>query len=68
MNMKYRIGFKFKPTFQSDILYFEVRGIDEKRDMVLTTVHPKSGYSFDDEIERRYYEGAFINGSYVAIR
>jgi len=66
-NMKYKIGFKFKPTFSSNIDHFEVRGIDEKRDMVLTTVYPKSGFSFEDEIERVYYDSAFMTGDYVAV-
>lgn len=65
--MKYQIGFKFKPTFSSNIDFFEVRGIDEKRNMVLTIVHPKSGYPFNDEIEKEYYEGAFITGDYAAM-
>jgi hypothetical protein len=66
--MIYKIGFKFKPTFDSNIDFFEVRGIDEKRDMVLTIVHPKSGFTFNDEIERVYYESAFITGDYKAIK
>jgi len=66
--MIYKIGFKFKPTFNSNIEYFEVRGIDEDRDMVLTTVHPKSGFPFNDEIEKIYYESAFVTGDYMAIK
>ena len=66
--MIYKIGFKFKPTFNSNIEYFEVRGIDEDRDMVLTTVHPKSGFPFNDEIEKIYYESAFVTGDYRAIK
>ena len=50
--MKYKVGFKFKPTFYSNIDFFEVRGIDESRDMVLTIVHPKTGFPFNDEIEK----------------
>lgn len=66
-HMKYKVGFKFKPAFNSNIDFFEVRGIDESRDMVLTTVHPKTGFSFNDEIERVYYDSAFFTGEYVAI-
>lgn len=66
--MIHQTGFKFKPTFNSNISYFEVRGIDEKRDMVLTTVHPKTGNSFPDEIERIYYDSAFETGDYVAMK
>ena len=66
--MKYKAGFKFKPTFYSNIDFFEVRGIDELRDMVLTTVHPKTGLPFNDEIERVYYDSAFFRGDYVAIK
>lgn len=62
--MKYKVGFKFKPTFY----IFEVRGIDESRDMVLTTVHPKTGFPFNDEIERAYYDSAFFTGDYIAIK
>ncbi len=66
--MIYKIGFKFKPTFNSNIEYFEVRGIDEARDMVLTIVHPKNGFPFNDEIEKIYYESAFVTGDYRAIK
>ena len=66
--MKYQKGFKFKPTFSSNIDFFEVRGVDESRDMVLTIVHPKSGFSFDDEIERVYYDSAFMTGDYVPVK
>ena len=66
--MKYKVGFKFKPTFYSNIDFFEVSGIDESRDMVLTTVHPKTGLPFNDEIERAYYDSAFFVGDYVAIK
>ena len=65
--MKYQKGFRFKPTFSSNIDFFEVRGIDEKRDMVLTIVHPKSGFSFEDEIEKVYYDSAFMTGDYVPV-
>lgn len=66
--MKYKAGFKFKPTFYSNIDFFEVRGIDESRDMVLNIVHPKTGFPFNDEIERIYYDSAFFTGDYVAIK
>ena len=66
--MKYKAGFKFKPTFYSNIDFFEVRGIDESRDMVLTIVHPKTGFPFNDEIERVNYDSAFFTGDYVAIK
>ena len=65
--MSIQTGFKFKPTFSSNIDFFEVRGVDESRDMVLTIVYPKNGYPFNDEIERVYYESAFITGDYVGI-
>ena len=65
--MSIQTGFKFKPTFSSNIDFFEVRGVDESRDMVLTIVHPKTGHPFNDEIERVYYESAFITGDYVGI-
>ena len=58
-------GFKFKPTSSSIIDFFEVRGFDEKRNMVLTIVHPQSGCEFDDEIEKQYYDAAFEVGEYV---
>ena len=67
-HMKYKVGFKFKPTFNSNIDFFEVRGIDESRDMVLTIVHPKTGFPFNDEIERVYYDSAFFRGDYIAIK
>ena len=61
------VGRCFRPTFDSPIDYFEIRGYDAERDMVLTTAHPKEGDSFDDEIEERYLMGAFENGDYKAI-
>jgi hypothetical protein len=60
-------GRRFRPTFSSNIDFFEIRGYDTERDMVLTTAHPKSGSAFDDEIEERYLAGAFENGEYVAL-
>ena len=61
------VGRKFRPTFDSPIDYFTIRGYDEERDMVLTTAHPKEGSPFDDEIEERYLMGAFETGEYEAV-
>lgn len=66
--MRYKVGFKFRPTFDSNISYFEVRGIDEAKDMVLTIVHPKNGQPFEDEIEKVYYDSAFETFDYVACK
>lgn len=66
--MRYKVGFKFKPAFSSNIDFFEVKGIDESRDMVLTIVHPKTGFPFNDEIEIVYYDSAFFRGDYIAIK
>jgi hypothetical protein len=60
-------GRRFRPTFSSNIDYFEIRGYDAERDMVLTTAHPKGGSAFDDEIEERYLVGAFEKGEYEAV-
>lgn len=60
-------GRRFRPTFSSNIDFFEIRGYDAERDLVLTTAHPKDGRAFDDEIEERYLAGAFETGEYVAI-
>lgn len=61
-------GRRFRPTFSSNIDFFEIRGYDAERDMVLTTAHPKGGSAFDDEIEERYLAGAFETGEYEASR
>lgn len=61
------VGRKFKPTFESNIDHFEIRGYDAERDMVLTIAHPKKGEPFDDEIEERYLIGAFETGDYKVI-
>lgn len=61
------VGTKFRPTFESNIDHFEVRGYDEKKRMVLTTVYPKNGSPFPDSIEEYYYEAAFDNGDYYRI-
>lgn len=60
-------GFKFKPTFPSEIAFFEVRGHDKDRQKVLTTVHFKNGCVFDDEIEDEYFEATFDINEYVEI-
>jgi hypothetical protein len=62
------IGKKFKPTFESNISYFKIRGYDKERDMVLTTAFPKEGEPFDDEIEARYLLGAFETGDYEKVQ
>ena len=60
-------GRRFRPTFSSNIDFFEIRGYDAERDMVLTTAHPKDGSAFDDEIEERCLAWAFETGEYVAL-
>lgn len=62
--MKKTVGTKFRPTFESNIDHFEVRGYDEKKQMVLTTVYPKDGQPFEDSIEAVYYDAAFDIGEY----
>lgn len=62
------IGSRFKPTFESNILYFKVRGYDTERNMVLTTAFPKEGQPFDDEIEALTLLNAFKAGEYERIR
>ena len=41
-----QLGFKFRPTFDSNIDHFEVRGYDEVKNHILTTVYPKNGQPF----------------------
>ena len=60
-------GRRFRPAFSSNIDYFEIRGYDAERDMVLTTAHPKGGSAFDDEIEERYLAAVFETDEYVAL-
>lgn len=62
------VGSRFKPTFESNILYFKVRGYDAERNMVLTTAFPKEGQPFDDEIEALTLLNAFKVGEYERIR
>ena len=62
------VGTRFKPTFESNILYFKVRGYDAERDMVLTTAFPKEGQPFDDEIEALTLLNAFKAGEYERIK
>lgn len=66
--MRYKKGFKFKPTFQSEIEYFEFDHLDESTNLVHTVVHHKLGMSFADNIEKIYYDTAFENGDYIAIK
>lgn len=60
-----QLGFKFRPTFDSNIDHFEVRGYDEVKNHILTTVYPKNGQPFPSSIELDYYEAAFEIGEYV---
>jgi hypothetical protein len=62
------IGTRFKPTFESNILYFKVRGYDAERDVVLTTALPKEGEPFDDEIEASVLWNAFKIGEYERVK
>ena len=62
------VGTRFKPTFESNILYFKVRGYDAERNMVLTTAFPKEGEPFDDEIEALTLLNAFKVGEYERIK
>jgi hypothetical protein len=61
-------GSRFKPTFESNILYFKVRGYDAERNMVLTTAFPKEGQPFDDEIEALTLLNALKIGEYERIK
>ena len=61
-------GRRFRHASPTNIRYFEIRGYDAERDMVLTKAYPKEGEPFDDEIEERYLAGAFEVGEYVAIK
>lgn len=62
------VGKRFKPTFESNIKYFKIRGFDQERDMVLTTAFPKEGEPFDDEIEALTLLNAFKAGEYERIK
>lgn len=64
----YIVGKRFKPTFESNINYFKIRGYDKERDMVLTTAFPKEGEPFDDEIEASTLLNAFKIGEYERVK
>lgn len=66
--MRYKKGFKFKPAFPSKIQYFEFDHLDEATNMVHTIVHGSHGLIFNDSIEKKYYDGAFKIGEYIAIK
>ena len=61
------VGKKFRPTFESEIDHFEIRGVDKKRAMVLTTAHMKSGGTFEDEISLDDLANGFRNGDYESL-
>ena len=61
-------GSRFKPTFESNILYFKIRGFDTEHNMVLTTAFPKEGEPFDDEIDALTLLNTFKAGEYERIR
>ena len=61
-------GRRFRPTFESNIDFFEIRGYDEERDMVLTIVHPKESSPFEDEIKEPVLLGAFEIGEYKPVK
>lgn len=62
------VGRRFRPTFESNINYFKIRGYDIDRNMVLTIAFPKKGEPFDDEIEASTLLAAFKIGDYERIR
>lgn len=62
------VGKRFKPTFESNINYFKIRGYDKERDMVLTTAFQKEGEPFDDEIEASVLLNAFKIGEYERVK
>ena len=62
------VGLKVRPSLHSPIDYFEIRGYDAERDMVLTIAHPRHGYPFDDEIEDRRLINAFEVGEYEVLK
>ena len=62
------VGRRFRPTFESNINYFKIRGYDSERNMVLTIAFPKEGEPFDDEIEASTLLAAFKIGDYERIR
>lgn len=66
--MRYKKGFKFKPAFPSEIQYFEFDHLDENTNMVHTIVHGSKGHTFNDYIEKEYYDAAFEIGEYIAIK
>lgn len=57
----------FKPTFTSNIAFFEVVGIDEGAEIVNTKAYPKEGTPFDDSIELETLKMAFEIGEYDII-
>lgn len=58
------IGKQFRPTFESNIDHFKIRGYDDKRAVVLTVVYPKEGEPFDSEIEAKALLNALKIGEY----
>jgi len=65
--MRYKKGFKFKPSFQSSLEFYEFNYLDKETNLVHTIVHGTGGCTFDDYIEKEYYDAAFERGDYVAI-
>lgn len=57
-------GRRFRPTFNSTISYFKVRGYDKERGMVLTTAYLNVGGAFNDEISHYDLVAGFDNGDY----
>ena len=58
------IGLKFKPTFESNIAFFEIHGYNDETDIVHTIVHCKNGYTFTDCIEREMLFNGIEIGEY----
>lgn len=57
----------FKPTFNSNYDFFKVRGYDEERDVLLTTIYFKDGSTSESEIEGTNFVNALGIGEYKAI-
>ena len=63
----YKKGFRFKPSWDCKIEFFEFVSYDGNSDMIHLKAYPKEDEPYDTEISFLEYEAAFFNDDYLPL-
>ena len=66
-NYRYKKGFRFKPSWDCKIAFFEFDSYDEDNDSNHLKACPKEGKSYDTEMDFLDYEESFFNKDYLPL-